>query len=384
MSKVLTVDDSKAIRSIITKQVTELGFEVDEAEDGIQGMAKLGQGSYDLIILDVTMPNLDGPGMLARMREGGHKTPVLMLTSESKRSIMVDVMKNGIEDYILKPFKPEELRAKVLKVLKPGAPTPMVGTQPASEPTAGQVNEPTDASGRPMVDVLVIDDMENVHKKLKSMLPAHLTVGSALSGAAALTICREKTFKVVLLDNDIPQVNSAALMNQLRTLQQQAAFIALALRTANDVQKEMQALGFDEVMFKPFDKDSLEDFLIRYFKDQELVTVEENLVHVGAFAGKEDRIERYYTRLGKLLEETIEQLAAASHDEVIVDLRASPVKSDRTPRLVLDLRKESSKRGLSLKLVASADHLALLKKFDETSKLIVFGSVVEAKAAAAA
>ena len=56
--------------------------------------------------------------MLAKMREAGNKTPVLMLTSEAKRSIVGEVMKLGIEDYILKPFKPEELKAKVSKVLK--------------------------------------------------------------------------------------------------------------------------------------------------------------------------------------------------------------------------------------------------------------------------
>jgi DNA-binding response OmpR family regulator len=86
MARILTVDDSKAIRSIVGKQVAELGFEVDDAEDGLLGLAKLEELTYDLVILDVTMPNLDGPGMLAKMREAGNKTPVLMLTSESKRS----------------------------------------------------------------------------------------------------------------------------------------------------------------------------------------------------------------------------------------------------------------------------------------------------------
>jgi two-component system cell cycle response regulator len=117
-------------------------------------------------------------------------------------------------------------------------------------------------------------------------------------------------------------VNSAALMNQLRTLQQHAAFLALALRSTNDVHKEMQALGFDDVVFKPFDKDSLDDFLIRYFNDQELVVTEENVIKVGAFTGKEDRIEKYFGRVTGLLSETIEKLAAACFDETIIDISA--------------------------------------------------------------
>jgi DNA-binding response OmpR family regulator len=389
MARILTVDDSKAIRSIVGKQVLELGFEVDEAEDGLLGLSKLEELEYDLVILDVTMPNLDGPGMLAKMREGGNKTPVLMLTSESKRSIMVDVMKSGIEDYILKPFKPEELKAKLLKVLKLTGPIGPPISKSGNTGDASAVTMPsgggrTDPTGKQFIDILVIDDMENVHKKLKTLVPPHVTVGSALSAAAALQACREKVFRVVFVDTDIPDVNSSALMNQLRTLQQHAAFLALALRSTNDVQKEMQAMGFDDAVFKPFDKDSIDDFMIRYFNDQELVVVDENVVKIGAFTGKEDRIEKYFARVTKLCEENIEKLAAACFDEVIVDLTGSPLKSDRTPRLVIDLKKESLKRGVELKLVAGAEAQALFKKFDETAKMNVAFSVNEARAAAAA
>ena len=385
MSRILTVDDSKAIRTIVGKQVLELGFEVDEAEDGVQGLARLEDITYDLVILDVTMPNLDGPGMLAKMREAGNKTPVLMLTSESKKSIMVDVMKAGIEDYILKPFKPEELQAKVLKVLKLSGP---VGAPITTAPgSAARAITPlpirADATGKQFIDVLVIDDMENVHKKLKTMVPPHVTVVGAVSAAAAMALCREKVFRVVFIDTDIPDVNSAALMNQLRTLQQHAAFLALPLRTTNDVQKEQQALGFDDVIFKPFDKDSIDDFLIRFFNDQELVIAEENLVRVGAFTGKEDRIEKYFGRVTRLIEENIEKLAAACFDEVIVDLSTAPIKSDRTPRLVLDIKREANKRGIAVKLVAGAEVSGLLKKFDETAKLVISPTVTEARANAA-
>ena len=68
MPRILTVDDSRTVRMILTKQVSELGFEIDEAEDGEQGLAKLEEASYDLVLLDVTMPVLDGPGMLTKMR----------------------------------------------------------------------------------------------------------------------------------------------------------------------------------------------------------------------------------------------------------------------------------------------------------------------------
>ena len=141
MARVLTVDDSRAVRSIVVRQLTEWGCETDEAEDGIKGLEKLDEVLYDLVLLDVTMPEMDGPTMLAKMREAGNKTPVLMLTSEAKRSIVGEVMKLGIEDYILKPFKPEELKAKVSKVLKdlggPGgaSASPIAAVAPAASET---------------------------------------------------------------------------------------------------------------------------------------------------------------------------------------------------------------------------------------------------------
>jgi DNA-binding response OmpR family regulator len=118
MPAILTVDDSRAVRGIIGKQVKGLGFEVIEAEDGVAGLERLAQAHVDLVLLDVNMPNMDGPSMLKKMRERGDQTPVIMLTSESERSIVMGAMVLGISDYILKPFKPEELREKLLAVLQ--------------------------------------------------------------------------------------------------------------------------------------------------------------------------------------------------------------------------------------------------------------------------
>src|SRR6185436_15640220 len=163
MPRILTVDDRRTVRMILTKQVSELGFEIDEAEDGEQGLAKLEDASYDLVLLDVTMPVLDGPGMLARMREAGNKTPVLMLTSESKRSIVAQLMKLGIDDYILKPFKNDELKRKILKSLKMESPTVSAAAMEASREAAAVMapSAPSEeGGGRQFVDILLVDDME--------------------------------------------------------------------------------------------------------------------------------------------------------------------------------------------------------------------------------
>jgi DNA-binding response OmpR family regulator len=388
----LTVDDSRAIRSIVAKQVNEMGFELDEACDGEEGLARLAEVTYDLVVLDVTMPNLDGPGMLRRMREAGDKTPVLMLTSESKRSIMVEVMKLGIDDYILKPFKAEELRAKIAKVLnvsahaQPGAahaaPAPAAHGVPApaaAAPAPLEVATPT--TGKQFIDVLVVDDMENVQKKLRSFLPAHLSLNGCASAQSALSMCRERVYRVILIDTEIPDVNSVALMNQIRILQPHAACLALSLRTVADADRQAQAEGYDDTLLKPFQQASIEDFLLKYFDNQELLFVEDNLLRVGAFVGKEERLDRYFRRLTQLIPPALDKVAAACFDELILDISQVPLRPDHTPRLISEVDKHCKRVGLSPRIVGTSEGAQLMKQFAETCGLAYFGSLSAARAA---
>lgn len=385
MPKVLTVDDSRAVRMLVSKNAKEMGLEVDEAEDGQQGLSKAGEESYDLIVLDVTMPVLDGPGMLKELRERGDKTPVLMLTSESKRSIVATLMKMGIEDYILKPFKPDELKAKIAKTLKMAGPAPgdealvkemasIVQAPSASDPKAG-------AGGKQFVDILCIDDMENVPKRLRTMIPEHVTLSTATSASAALAVCRERVFRIIMIDNDIPDVDSSSLMRQLRVMQPQAAFVSLSLRSVAKAQDEAREAGFVGVIFKPFDQAALEEFLLRYFDNQELIATSENVISITPFKGKENRLPGYFTQVTTLVTKAVEELAAACYAEVIVDISQVPLLPEKTGRMVMQLAERTKKVGLEIRLVGTAEVQTNLKQLVETADLPVYPTVAEAKAA---
>ncbi|HXU81524.1 MAG TPA: response regulator, partial [Polyangia bacterium] len=376
-------DDSRTVRMILTKQISEMGFEIDEAEDGEQGLAKLEEIAFDLILLDVTMPVLDGPGMLAKMRANGDKTPVLMLTSESKRSIVAQLMKLGIDDYILKPFKNDELKRKILKSLKMEGQGASAAAVEASREAAAVMAPASaeDGGGRQFVDILLVDDMENVAKKFRAAIPPHLSMHSCVSAQAALNVCRERIFRVVLIDNEIPDVDSSVLMNQLRVLQPHAAFLALALRSVNKVQAEMKELGFDDVLFKPFQPEAIDDLLGRYFDNQELLIKEDNVLKVAAFQGRQEWMEKYYLRVAELLRGGIETVAAACFDDLIVDVSQMPRDPQRTAQLIIEVEGHGKKFGLSLRLVGSPEVGKLLKAFSETSQLPIFNTVEEAAAA---
>jgi DNA-binding response OmpR family regulator/anti-anti-sigma regulatory factor len=382
MPTVLTVDDSRAVRTIVSKQVRDLGFDVTEAEDGIQGLAKLGECQFDLVILDVTMPNMDGPTMLGKMREAGNETPVIMLTSESKRSIIAGAMKSGITDYILKPFKPEELRAKMLAVLDSDSPAGEAAAvaavvDPAPAAASGAAN-------RQFVDVLLVDDMENVARKLRSSLPQHMTLHPFTSAQAALAACREKMYRVIMIDSDLPDVQSGVLAKQMRLIQPHAAILALPLRSTNDVTKEMRDEGFDGVLFKPFGVDDIEDFLLKYFDNQEILVCEDNLLKAGPFGGKEERLAHYFDKLHELFGEAIKKVASACYDDVVLDLTRAPARQEKLPKALLQFAEEARQSGIELKLVGGPDVKRILQAFTETKALPVYASLQEARSGTAA
>lgn len=390
MPTVLTVDDSRAVRTIVSKQVKDLGFEVVEAEDGIQGLAKLDECQFDLVILDVTMPNMDGPTMLSKMRDAGNATPVIMLTSESKRSIIAGAMKSGITDYILKPFKPEELRSKILTVLQGGGGVEDVvaSDQPGGAPAAGVAPSSGAAAreggAKQFCDVMVVDDMENVHKRLRGMLPNHLSMNGFTSAQSALASAREKVYRVVLIDTEIPDVNSAVLAQQIKVLQPHAAFVALALRTnAPEQAKELRDQGFADVLYKPFTQDHVDDFLVQYFDNQDFLTSEDNLLKVAPFVGKAERLDRYFGRLSQLFPAVLNKVASACYEEVIIDLAQVPTQGDRLPKLLVAVAGQAKEVGMSMAIVGPADIQKVLASFEETSGMKYFGTVQEARAAAA-
>jgi two-component system chemotaxis response regulator CheY len=120
MKQILTVDDSSSIRQMVSFTLAKAGFEVIEAVDGRDGLAKAGQRKVDLIITDLNMPNMDGIQMIAAIRKlpGYGFTPILMLTTESQAGKKNEGRKAGATGWIVKPFNADQLIAVVQKLVK--------------------------------------------------------------------------------------------------------------------------------------------------------------------------------------------------------------------------------------------------------------------------
>lgn len=235
--KVLTVDDSRMIRTLVRKYLSPFNLEIVEAENGEQGLDMARRHQPDLIILDVNMPVMDGPEMLRHLRAdaGTRGLKVLMLTAESGEKLVLEVIKLGISDYIVKPFEEELLVKKVGKILQ------------------------TDLSAVPppaLTRVLILDDNESVLVVARRFLEGTAEVLTASKPERALQLASQHLPQVALLDL---QSDGLQVMQDLKKDANSARtrFVVLTTKSMADQVEAAQQAGFNDVLYKPFDKETL-------------------------------------------------------------------------------------------------------------------------------
>ncbi|MBO4725207.1 MAG: response regulator transcription factor [Firmicutes bacterium] len=116
MSKLLVVDDESKIRAVIREYSEFEGYEVTEASDGMEALNLVKESDYDLIIMDIMMPKLDGYSACKEIRKIKN-TPIIMLSARGEEYDKLFGFELGIDDYVVKPFSPKELMARVNAVI---------------------------------------------------------------------------------------------------------------------------------------------------------------------------------------------------------------------------------------------------------------------------
>ena len=120
--RILLVDDSRTIRNIQKNVLKQLGHEdVAEAEDGVQALARFGEQVPDLILVDWNMPNMDGITLIRKIRETNKTVPLIMCTTEAEKSRVLEAVKAGVNNYIVKPFTVESLGEKISQTMAKAA-----------------------------------------------------------------------------------------------------------------------------------------------------------------------------------------------------------------------------------------------------------------------
>jgi two-component system copper resistance phosphate regulon response regulator CusR len=116
--KILVVEDETKTAAYLVKGLTENGFIVDQAAQGQDGLHLALTGGYDLVVLDIMLPERDGWSILAELRRAGNQTPILFLTARDHVQDRVRGLELGADDYLVKPFAFSELLARIRSILR--------------------------------------------------------------------------------------------------------------------------------------------------------------------------------------------------------------------------------------------------------------------------
>ncbi|MEO5957805.1 MAG: response regulator [Opitutaceae bacterium] len=246
--KVLTVDDSKTVRIIVRKAFRPYDVEIFEAANGVEGLAVAAKENPDLILLDVTMPVMDGVEMLTKLKSDAalKAIPVVMLTAEGGRDNVLKIAKIGVRDYLVKPFKEEVLVEKCSRV---------IDLKPVNE-AAAKAKSILDPA-----DILIVEDKPAIVQQIQEGLKhTPWKFRGVTTQAEAVEAYTKVTPDLILVSLSLPEEAAFTLFRHIRThvKTKYTPVFALVVKTETSQQQQAQTVGFSAIITKPIDTTELE------------------------------------------------------------------------------------------------------------------------------
>ena len=270
--KILTVDDSKTIRLVVTKALKPFDVDVLEASNGVEGVAVAMRERPDLILLDLTMPIMDGSECLAKLKSHADlkNTPVIMLTVESGRDNIMKIARMGVRDYLVKPFKEDMLIERAGRIIE-------LKAKGGGVKKVKRYDDP--------LNILVVDDKPAILEQIKAAVSdTPWQVHGRTQTGEALDYCSQHVPDAILVSLSLPDGAGFTLFQMFRasTRTKSAPIFGLSVKTATDDQTRAQQVGFLGVITKPLDPDDLKmkicrslnlDTSYKYFQQRDGVLV---------------------------------------------------------------------------------------------------------------
>jgi len=241
--KLLTIDDSKAVRMIIKKAFKDFDIEIPEATNGVEGLAAASRESPDIILLDITMPVMDGIEMLTKLKADSalKHIPVIMLTAEAGKETVLKIAKIGIRDYIVKPFSEDTLIEKVGRV---------IDLRPISEQQEMR-RKLTDP-----LNILLVEDKPAIEEQFKNGFSnENWKVNCVTSTGEAIDAAQETQQDIIVISLSLPRDQGIELFRILRSnpRNKYTPIFALIVKTDTHEQSRAQETGFTNIITKPID-----------------------------------------------------------------------------------------------------------------------------------
>jgi CheY-like chemotaxis protein len=295
--RVLLVDDSAFVRNAMQVALEPFGLDMDHAKNGEIAVAKAMSSSWDLIFLDIVMPQMDGPTALREMRARGNTTPVVLVTSVSTATVVAEVVKLGGVHYIGKPFTPQQIRAVASRLLELDAWV--------------LVNPPR---------VLLQYTDPALPDRLRKLLPRHVAIDLSRSLTESLDLAEDGKRNLVLIESDDLLDEMTAIGNVMRRALPAAGIFALS-ESASQLSWWNPQEGLDGLLPRNLDEAVVRGFLYQNFL-RPFVMLEGMVARISGFRGNAMHFPAYLQMLVRVVVARTARLDRTA--DLIVDLRGIP------------------------------------------------------------
>lgn len=297
MWRVLLVDDSPLIRNSMHVALEPYGLELVHAENGAIAVDRARSARWDLMFLDVVMPEMDGPTALRHIRAAGNTTPVVLVTSVSSAPVVAAAVKLGGVSYIGKPFTPDQIRSVAAKMLR---------------------LDPSVLRNPPRV-LLQHTDAE-LPAKLRKLLPAHVAIDSSRSLAESLDLAERGRRDLALFEARELADERVMIAGLLRRALPGAGIFAIGDR-APDCGPWQPEDALDGVVPRALDERVVRGFLYPTFLVP-LVAIRGQTAHAAGFRGPPGHLPAFIAALGRALVERCKHVDQTA--DLQIDLTRMP------------------------------------------------------------
>lgn len=257
--RVLVIDDRVEIRYLVRQIIEEAGGQVSTVGDGLSGIEAVQQAAkenraFDLILMDIQMPGLDGYEATRRLRSQGFKMPIIGLTANAMKGHREKCLEAGCDDYLSKPLDRSALIEMVASYTRKGG-----NALPADSASMA------DKAG---LKILLVDDNEKACKATGTLLEkAGYRVQMAFDGRSAIETAHNFDANVVLLDFKLPDIGGYELLGRLKEIKrlQSAKFFAVSGYAREDIQRQNSEVDFDYFITKPVIISELQKLFVEEF-----------------------------------------------------------------------------------------------------------------------
>ncbi len=364
------MDDSKTVRIIVRKAFKGYDCDILEAGNGVEGLALAAKEMPDLILLDVTMPVMDGVEMLTKLKADPtlKAIPVMMLTAEGGRDHVLKIAKIGVRDYLVKPFKEDVLIEKVGRV---------IDLKPLSD-APSKTKSILDAA-----DIVIIDDKPAIIQQIQDGLKhTPWRVHGVATQGEAIDFCARTPPDIIIVSLSLPEESAFTLFRLIRTnvKTKYTPVFALVVKTEAQQQQQAQTLGFSAIVTKPIDLGELEtkiakamnlDTSQRYF-----ATEGNNLV----MRLPENCSNPVLAEAAIYLKPKLSDAVDAGLNKVVIDIHQLKALHMGVIKLLFSAMQTCRELGMHFALVGNPQIISECKGFEDTRGWTFYESLDEAKA----